>query len=537
MNASRGFSPSRSRMKPTFALAACILLALAPSVAASDGFAASLEAMSLESQGQGLVKGQLVAFLQEDAGATDQPTLSGFSLTSAETRIETDSAEPTIRAGVLAQRVQPETTTAEYESSAFDGISFKEGFRWNVFSLNNQAPAEVEIQSACSKVVPHGTSSIERVAIVNSPGRELTIRDTSESFALSCREEFTVTVTGDFVLSLWSVDASILADGNAWTLRTGPQQATSAPAGTPDLSSRVSRDVEAYIFARNATLTVPALQGNYLLLLDSMHVESSSALLHGATGTVHLPDGATALDHQVVWLGDDSILQLARQPGSQVLQVDARTSELRFGQRTLTAAPTDNDTGPWPIVGLALLLLVLVLAGGQVRLWRVYARFSKNVERFETPPSNWRELRGAAYYILGNNALHAGRLKRAGRLAKRSQRLFPTSVEGLLLRAGVHRLTGNLDAALKDLEDAYDQLHNDADKADVACCIAGILVQLDLADEAVDWLKDAATHDITTFESEAKRKCFDALANDPWFEGARLGAVRDEQNRRHGLWG
>ena len=525
-------------MKLVPALILALLLAPPIGIAEPAAITGTFSAFALEAFTNSTARGNLVASLLEDGVDSTEGGPVTFSLTGSATRIEVDSADIAIHAGALAHRNQPQTDAVDYQSVVMDALTFKPGYRWNAFSSSPLKPAHVELQSqGCLKATPQAASSIERIAVVNHGDRPPTIRDTSRATSVTCLAGSTLSITGDFALSLWAVDVAIYADDENWVLQTGRQRTQALPGAMPDLSGQISQDVEAYVFVSNGTLTIPVVRANHLVLLESVHIETAGGILHGATGVAMTPTGEVVIEHDTVWLGDDSSLEIQKASGETSFWVHAQTSELRFDGRLLTVSVHQASQGAvWGPVVLAVVGVILVAAGTQLRPWWTYSRYRAAMPTgVISRPRTWRELRGSAAWVLGCRSVKAGRIERADILSQRSLRLFPNSVDAKILRANVQRSLGNLDESLQVFEQLYGKLEKSDARAEVACRIAAILVKLDLHDEAVEWLKDAAMDDIARFEAEIGNSCFDPLKDDPWFDGARLGCVRDELERRREL--
>lgn len=523
-------------MKRTLALA-IVLLAAHPASARVEA-SGTLQVSGLHAEDARLA-GPLVAFLQEGGGAGE------FTLHARELRVETDQAEPVLHlARVQDVRANESTRTQTFLDATVQGVRFLPQYRWDVFSTDPAHPARVQAEAECAQAV-RAPERIERVPRVAAFGRPATVREAAGNLSWRCLAGGSLTVTGDFVLSLWSTDALLTAGDESRELRSGPQEMRPAPVA---FAGYASRDVELYLFAADATLVVPALRDDETTLYTgAAQVAAGRMQLQGARGALALDGEPQAIAPSTVLL-DDARAGLARpDAGSMLAVIDGPVSGLSIDGVAVSATGPPPRSDLWWLAAATAGLAALALLARQSWLTGQYRRFAtQHAGGSLTTPRTWRERRGAGFWALAFRELRTGSPERAARHAERSRRLFPRSVDALLLRGALFQREGRLAPALACFEQASARVELAGDRAALSCHVASLLVAMHkdealrdpgLAghrlDQAVAWLRRAADADVETFEAAVRGAAFDALAQDPWVDGARAGVVR--QDRARGL--
>lgn len=511
-------------------LAALAVLALVlPAAAAGVGVRGELTATRLQTGGSGSAVGPVVAFLQEaglDSGGADPV----FWLDASEIRLETDSANLTVHGFVATQKEDRSTTQTTFSDATVTGTENRDGYRWDLFSTDPDRPATVEAASTCFEAGPARTDSIERLSLIYNEQHD-TIRDTSEAVALDiCTPDASLRITGDFVLSLWQWDARLTAANETHSIETGPRRSPYVPTDSPDLSAVVSRDVEAYLYVTNGTLTVPRLAGPYQLLTGpGSELAASRMDLRGATGRIEVGGVDVALQQSAVRVDGHSRITLAGRGPDRPFQAVLAGDAGRISVDGSVVAMPASDGARWivPASGAAMLAVLAYIGLHHVRPLRHY-RQAGGGAALAPAPRTARQRRGAGYAALARRATVTRRYRTAFLYSWLARRLFPDSIDAALIRIVCLYNVRRYGRCIAEVTSTYSRVEDGAEKAELACVGARAFLETGARGEALEWLRKAYDEDPSMIRM-ATSGDFQDLSEEDWREvvwGARSASAR-----------
>lgn len=431
------------------------------------------------------IAGPLVAFFQEHTDSETGGASPDFTLQAARLRIETDTADPAVNGIVIDAKPQQTTTQKSYDAAVVHGRSNGALYRWNAFSSDQADPAQVTVSTRCADARPADVGTIRRAPWAGYDTRPTTTRDASRALLWNCLEGASVQVKGDFWISLWVWDANLTAGGSTQELRSGRHE-TGIFAGPPQAAAVVGRDTEVYLYATNATLTVPALTGKGYTLLTGVdtQVSASRLELQEATGHVSAAGQTQSLQGNAVTISGQSTAVLTAtgvgQPFNVQLVGDAQG--LVVDGRTVTV-PMPANRGPWPWLAGAVGLVAIPALAAPV-LWRRAKAARKH--RLDALVAQCQDLTNRACFDEAR-ALAAKALSLQPNHA-RGHFLMARSLGGLLDIAGAlhhHRQAAVL------LRFGGDPDLRGENALQAACTLASSSLARDRAEEIVGWMQEA----------------------------------------------
>ncbi len=387
----------------------------------------------------GRTSGPLLVLFQEDSTGTAARTGPAFELDARHLRMEADSADVSIHATGSSKNLNPTTTPSEFDAATVAGTANRAGYRWNLAAPANGAAPTIE--AVCGDAEPSPTETITRVPLVNSL-REHLERETSAGIKWdNCTA---LVVRGDFQLSLWEWDAVLRADGKETDIVTGSQPSPFVPTGVPSTAAIVGRDVEVYLIATNATLTIPALGESQLLLTGTGTRLAATALaIPHATGSLQLADQTIDLNGHSLQVTAPPMATIAgsgaRLPMNVHMDGSAEAVSVN-GRQLATASSGSSSIQSWILWPVGFLVLGGVLAGPVVYFGR--RRFIIHRRHGGSDPvaaAKSGEYREAAYELVNQR-----RFNEALRLVEKARELDPTNSEATFVRglclSGLNRI-------------------------------------------------------------------------------------------------
>lgn len=290
----------------------------------------------------------------ENSGLADP----AFSLDADILRVETDRSE----VSAFQTRALTGTHTDEYRNPRVEGLDTRENYQFSVWPTGSNTTIRAE-DASCVTFTPSETAEVSRPPLVeDTENRDLNRAEVADSFRWQgCDRAANLTIQGDFLLRLWEWDAEMTADGETRILRSGTHNHESLPGEAPDASDIFGKSQEQFLFATNATLTIPHLKGHYELYMDDMESTASSGFrMSSATGSIF----GYALDQQDLFVtGAD--LKLHSQgtgigrPLAVALNGDIDRIEID-GQSVDSLLEPDSGSSGW---GLPFATVALAAAG------------------------------------------------------------------------------------------------------------------------------------------------------------------------------
>ncbi|HLF17157.1 MAG TPA: hypothetical protein VI796_06990 [Candidatus Thermoplasmatota archaeon] len=347
--------------------------------------------------------------------------------------METDSAIVATTSALFV-KAPPEHSESDYPDARVVGLENRPWFLFRVLPLG--AAADVQVDSRCSEF----SSSPESEIVLESRAafRDAWSVPVGEAVSWSACGQATITISGDFILWLFEWDAMISTGNRDVRLETGREIMQDAQP-----AALMSRDTEAYLFARDATLTFTetAGTGHVVYLSDANAASPSGFLLRQAHGTLDLPGADMELSGETATLhGDLSAALLAHGANQPLLvRLAGGVDAVDVSGNPVFVAPQDgfNAAWTWAIATFALAALALLLWLDQ-RPLRWYGRVQRSGTTSSTPPRTRRERRGHGYLALAERALLADRNWFSLLYSRRAQKLAQNlpeaeAVEGFAL--------------------------------------------------------------------------------------------------------
>lgn len=430
-------------MKPTTALhrlapPLLALLLLGTTSASDTTWSGEFTTTEVQALGSTTTHAGLAILLQEKTSPTHETGSPEFLLQAEALRVETDHTNISIDS-IVDYRHAPHTTTSTHRDATVQGQNHQDGYQFSVWPLRpGSTNIEVE-ESSCTQILPSDQETIGRTALVKT-SRGIDQANTQDALLWAgCGPTPTaVTIHGEFMLRLWAWEAILQDDGKSTALESGKRNPEAMPTGTPDVSETAGEASELFLYAYNATLTIPRLEGNYHAYLYDAYVTVLGGGLHASDARGHIqgPDGVLetvdkdlalqgVINANLAGQGAARSMQMVVQGGVWSLSID--------GQSTTTDTSTPQDaSGSW-----WMLLAFLALAPLHIIQRRLRATY--HLRRAQAQP--YRNVSALLHH------------------ASKAIRLNPRMGHAYLVRAFAHTQVGNLMGALQDHERAEKHLH------------------------------------------------------------------------------
>ena len=486
-------------------VALCILALLAIPAASAAALGGSLDGSAVRTQDAKL-DAPLVALLQE-ANANTQSASPNFDLSAQQLHLEIDNSDPAVSNPVFPFSVTPDPTKSDHTNVHVNGRALRADYRFNLFALDPSAPPMLHLEAACANAHAATSNSLNRAPIVAPQQRAAIQRDTHDAVAWKCVEGNQLTVTGNFLLTLWAWDAHL--DGQ--DIQTGSQPSSRDPSGT------LKQQKEAFLSVTNGVIQVPLAGDAYTLLVGPAHVTANSLAVDDAQGWVTVGGVRHDLSHQAARLTGLAAITIQHHQGGLHGALAGDVTEASLGAQTLVANQSPASPMPW------LVLLGVALAGiaWHARAFQYTDPRAHAAGPVLTQARGWRESFGTGWWVLARRALLAGKLHRARRLARRASFWFPRSADGKMLQAVAELKLAKREAARRSLNDVLELVTDDVERAEFAILAAQNAVHLGLLDQAYEYLSIASKSDPVRFSQEIQRDIYDPLEARPEFKAVR----------------
>lgn len=244
-----------------------------------------------------------------------------------------------------------------------------------------------------------------------------------------------VTLHGDLLLVLWDWDARLTSDQGTSALRSGRGDATGGDAGAR----------EQFLFARNATLALPA--GRQTAYVENLTATADSVRLGGAEGRL---DGST-VDGDLRLSGRVEVLVQGRGAGEPMaVTVDGTLHDALVGGMPLGASAGGLSWWPWLLAGAGAVGVVRV----RPHLHYLHAERTGG-ELGSLVPQTLRQRRAVGLWIMARGAEGRRWFRACHRRATRANDLFRPFPEAQFTRAVAAAALGRHADAMTDFIDLY----------------------------------------------------------------------------------
>lgn len=504
-----------SRRPAAWALVA--VLVAAPATAAP--WKGELATPELQALGESGTLGPLTVLLQENALPEHGPADPRFRLEADRLRVEADHTDLNLNLLVTEYFHDVKTSVEDHADAVVEGTVNRDGHRFSVWPVTASPPTVHASEPGCATLSPSTQAEVNRTALVRASTRPASVAHVGSSTLWSGCDEGSVTVTGDFLLRLWEWDAELTADGETRTLPSGEHGVDGQPRDDEGTDRFAGEATEQYLYAHNATLTIPRLAGHYEVYLGDAEVTATALRLRQATGTIKGTDTHRAQSQDVYLQGD--LVVHARNTGGMLattFQGGLDQAHLDGVAATLTPGGGGPPEGTWPLLATLAVLTVVGLAWREAPLAAYHLNRVLGGDQGSLAPASRRERRGVGYWVLSRIGNHLGWHRRSRRHAVQAHKRFPLLPEAKLMVAVAESHLGRHEAALVDFADAYTRLQSPTARAMAACAAAEASCRLGDPDLAREWLRDATRNDPAFTLGRVRRRRFESLSDQDWFD-------------------
>jgi hypothetical protein len=454
----------------------------------------------------------LEVFLQEYTQPGHVAGQPGFTLEAQRLRIETAHSAASVHLVATEYRHTSETTTADFDSALVEGVTQRDNYRFSVWPLTPASAVVVASSETCATLDSSTQSRIERTALVDTR-RSPDTATTGDAVEWTACPDGSLTIHGDFLLRLWEWDAELTtSDGQTISLPSGKRNLDgSPPEGALDTSAFVGQATEQFIYARNATLTLPELSGTYRLFVQDAQISAAESIrLSDASGSIlDVP-----VEGRVVVLRGDIVVQVtgAGQAAPLSALVAGDVSRLDVDGRIVSLPQAPAVAFGLPIGAAIAALVLLGLLGRRALVRRALGHGLRGGFQalVAMPPTRQaRQLRETAWRHHG-----ARRNRQAVWCLSRAVRLEPDEPEHRALRAACNDALGHRRRALRDYQEAYGRALQDRGAAEVAYRASLLYGERGDARAAAHWLRIALTRDRGLLRRAAAEPAYTRVADD-----------------------
>ncbi|HUR63652.1 MAG TPA: bacterial transcriptional activator domain-containing protein [Candidatus Thermoplasmatota archaeon] len=447
-------------LRPAISCALVVALLLSqPALAVGEGWAASMDAASITTQGPATLHAALAALTVDDPLSEPLPD-PAFHLHAAAVVVETQEQDPTLHLPVGFVQLNPQGSHRFFKDASVTGVRVQPGYALEVFPVEGSPPPRLSAATSCSSFTSYAQESHEARRQVNV--NRHVVADTRNAVLWRECAGVPVEVSGTFGLILWGWDARVAAGDETVTLESGHHQ-SAATAGVPaDASDVVTRDSQQYLWVQEGTVTLPAgvFVGRPAKVLAL--VRDVATDLHGAAGFRNVvgvmvaskshPDNVDA--HLLEVRGEMLFAMTAT--GTDRLHAEVTgtmdgiaADGLEMPLASTAARPAGPASGWLVLLAGAVLLPAGAMGATRVRSARLRRRHLH--DRVAQAKSRW--LVGEAFGLIED-----GRHGKATRLTTQALRLDPQHEEAWHLRGVCLAKSGDLHDALEAHERAHSQL-------------------------------------------------------------------------------
>jgi len=421
-----------------------------------------------------------------------------FLLTADALRVETDERE----AELLVAGTEAHTVVEHHRRAVLEGVSLRYGAR--LFVVPGEGATVSMDPPDCAEASPPVTDTRVHAPRVGArPAVEVSL---ATAVAWRPCTDANVTLRGDLLVVLWSWDARLTSDQGTTLLDSGRGDAAEGDVGAR----------ERFLFARNATLTLPPAR-------QTLYVEDLLAM----AGTVRLSDAAGELDGARVdgdlsLAGEVEVLVQGRGAGRPMaVTVGGAIDRALLDDRSL-AVPGDG-WGGWPLLATGVGLVGIVgLQRVRPHLHYLHAERTGG-ELGSLVPQTLRQRRAVGLWIMARRAETRRRYRTSRRRASRANDLFRPFPEAQFTRAVAAAELGHHADAMTDFLDLYHRYDEPMGRAAAACGMAQQCCRLRKWDVGQEWLLMAAAESLQYAQRATRSPEFDHYDGEAWFDALRRG--------------
>lgn len=431
-----------------------VLLALglsAPLGVSEEETRSPLSVSVAEGVGTTKIHGSLAVLLAEEENIGTGPTNPEFIIQAERLRIETDRSEMS----TMAVRPVPETEIRTYSESILQGVEHREDYRLSIWPIDSVLAFAHDYP--CASLFGSGQSIINSAPLISSRDSNRTqVGDTVQY--RGCDRESRLTLEGNFLLRLWEWDSELSTSGETQSLWSGERNPEPLAQETPGIPHVFGPAQEQYIYAYNATLSIPRLEGHYEIYLQEAYSQVSSEYrLSGATGILQ---GIKFDGQEVVTKGSNLSLTAKGTGENQPLAatIQGTIEILKIDGETVLSATIEHEEElrGFPLFPVLALVAIVFLIGmiSATTIWHTNPRIRNGISE---KLAHRREL-------LFNEALKevyeysADQPKKAKKWAKIALYLQPSHPEALAGLGQAYFVEGKYQKALHRFQDAIDAI-------------------------------------------------------------------------------
>ncbi len=413
-------------------------------------------------------------------------------------RVETDSR----MIDATAFRSQAKTTVRTFEHALVSGSAARADGRVLIQGLDSVVVPEWQ-GALCGRAESAPTESyVYRTQLEARPALRIPLDDAV--VWNSCGAP-TLTVHGNFTIVLWNWDAEVAA----------PSGRDSLPSGPGNLQDGTLESKEQFLFARNATIRLPASQ--QAIHVRGLQVDAPQASLAEIEGTLE----GQPISGQLELLGKLH-MQIQGQGADAPMLVSALGVEsARLDGQAITLHSPESNAPWWPwLMSLTLVFGGFVYARPHFHYWH-HERTGK--ELGSLVPKTLGQRRAVGIWIMARAAQRRGWYRLSLWRASRASDLFRPLPEAQFTRAVAAGELGRHADAMTDFLDLYNRHDEPAGRAAAACGIAQECCRMKRWENGKEWLLLATSESFEYTHIASLESDYNHFIGEPWFDALRRG--------------
>lgn len=484
---------SPARLPPALLLGAALLALLVALPAAAAGPVLELEASSARVAGTGAFDGPLRALRIQDNGYPERMGPPDFRLTAGSLEVQVDTIDATLAAMGYPSRL----LSSSYTDAAVTGLEAHGNHRFFVFPLAEDRPLRATGSGSCFQLAPADQDLVNGFPFVNRSRPALRVGTATALAWSDCDGDATATITGDFVVLLWEVDAYVTGREGDQLVRTGHHANDADP--TAASYPIVTELTEAFLYVTNGTLTLPRLPpaDGYRMFIEggATYTATGMASLEAAHGRLQGLGPTQEVPASTVVAAGQLALQATKQDGLVLAAtVSGDLASVRSdGHEMVPPAGTYTVTVTKPDVVLAALLAASVLlAGLLLGAWMFPPWYYRQLQSGRGflglhKPETRRERRAMGYWAMARRAHDLGWHRLSLRLAGLGLRLAPGILDHRLMQGLALHSLRRWNDVLQCLAPIQARLPSARDRAATAMLLSEACLRLGDLEEAQLW--------------------------------------------------
>lgn len=405
----------------------CVTISSSATLSSEDNH--KIDSGQAEGLGRSITSGNLTIARIADEGIQSAISSSNFSLHAGRLVVETDRSD--LSTGSIRPLV--ESDNQEYFHAEVTGLENRAHYRLSVWPYTGDVSFEARDHS-CSSTIPSAQEKINQMPMVDSAGRENNETQMDETLRWqNCSDSASITIAGDFLVRLWEWDAELTAHGERETLRSGQQNHESLPDEIPDLSLVAGEAQEQYLFATNATLTIPRLDGYHEIYLNQASLNATNGYRLSQTHGNLL--GIPLQGEEVIVDGDGLILHATGTGLDEPLSasLDGPIDRLKINGESVATTPRTHDDSkgfPFPVILALIAIGLLIIMGTATTVWKTNPRLHDRIAKDWSIRRN-RRFNQALEEVHEYSAHQPKKVRKWARIAFRLQPSHPEAMAAL----------------------------------------------------------------------------------------------------------